>query len=62
MLLAVYSSVLWMSWGWNGTQTVAPESVPAPYPVEELVSQVGDCFAGSIMKLLFKWLMMENYL
>ena len=42
MLLVEYFFVLWTIGDWNGTQAVAPESVPVPCPMGVLVSLVKD--------------------
>ena len=42
MLLVECFFVLWKTGDWNGTQAVAPESVPVPCPMGVLVSLVED--------------------
>ena len=47
MLLVECFFVLWTIGDWNGTQAIAPESVPVPCPMGVLVFLVKDYFVDS---------------
>ena len=54
MLLSECFFVLWTSGDWNGTQVVAPESVPVPCPMGVLVSLIKDYSVDSTCSIRLK--------